>query len=269
MLYLALNQVTPPPEPTEQPIEVTLSDDVGLVSAAPDPSSEPPAPQQGDETATPDSAPVEPAPAPEPQPEPQPEPKPEPKPQPKPQPKPEPAKPAPKPATKPQPQPRPERTTAAKPSTRPAQQPSRNPRVSDDFRQWGSKLGTGPATQPSQGTGQKSQATMTGAARSNIGSAIARQVQPCADRQVLPAAEASQIRAIVQLRLNRDGSLAGPVRVTGHEGVTDANRRYVDRVDDAVQAIFAGCSPLRNLPQELYDVPGGWKVFTLRYRLTG
>lgn len=259
--------MTPPPEPTEQPIEVTLSDEIGMLSSAPDPSSEPPAPQQGDETATPDSAPVEAAPEPEPQPEPAPEPKPEPKPQPKPQPKPEPAKPQPKPATKPQP-PRPERTAAAKPSTRPAQQASRNPRVSDDFRQWGSKLGTGPATQPSQGTGQKSQATATGQDQANFISAVIRQVQPCADRQRIPAPEAQSIKAIVQLRLRPDGSLDGPLRILRHEGVTDANERYVTRVDDAVQAIFRGCTPFRGLPPALYEVKNGWKTLNFRYQLS-
>ena len=34
-------------------------------------------------------------------------------------------------------------------------------------------------------------------------------------------------------------------------------------------AAFTGCSPLRGLPQELYDVPRGWNNFTMRYRLPG
>ena len=108
---------------------------------------------------------------------------------------------------------------------------------------------------------------MTGPALANITSAIVRQVKPCADRQVIPAPEASQILAIVQLRLNPDGSLAG-MRILRHEGVTDANERYVSRVDDAVEAIFAGCTPIRGLPPELYDVPRGWRSITFRYRLT-
>jgi hypothetical protein len=110
-------------------------------------------------------------------------------------------------------------------------------------------------------------ATMSTQAVANIGSAIQRQVQPCADRQVNPGPGADQIRVVVNLRINRDGSLAGPPRIVGHTGVDDSNQRYVTRVDDAVRAIFAGCSPLRGLPAELYDVPNGWKSFTLRYRL--
>jgi hypothetical protein len=109
---------------------------------------------------------------------------------------------------------------------------------------------------------------MSAQAAADIGSAIQRQVQPCANRQVNPGPGADQIRVVVNLRINRDGSLAGPPRIVGHTGVDDSNQRYVTRVDDAVRAIFAACSPLRGLPDELYDVPNGWKSFTLRYRLT-
>jgi hypothetical protein len=109
---------------------------------------------------------------------------------------------------------------------------------------------------------------MSAKAAADIGSAIQRQVQPCAKRQVNPGPGADQIRVTVNLRINKDGSLAGPPRIVGHTGVDDGNQRYVERVDDAVRAIFAACSPLRGLPAELYDVPNGWKSFTLRYRLT-
>ncbi len=54
-----------------------------------------------------------------------------------------------------------------------------------------------------------------------------------------------------------------------HSGVDGENERYVDRVDDLAIATFKGCSPLRGLPAELYDVPGGWSNFTLRYKLPG
>lgn len=113
-------------------------------------------------------------------------------------------------------------------------------------------------------------ATRMGAqSAANIGSAILRQVQPCANRQVKPGPGAERIRVEINLRLTRDGSLASTPRIIGHTGVDDDNRRYVDRVDDLAIATFVGCSPLRGLPDDLYDVQNGWSNFTLRYKLPG
>jgi hypothetical protein len=108
---------------------------------------------------------------------------------------------------------------------------------------------------------------MSGQARADIGSAILRQVQPCANQQVKPGPGAERIRVTINLRLNRDGSLAARPRVTDVSGVDDDNRRYADRVEDLAVATFTGCSPLRGLPAELYDVRGGWSNFSLRYKL--
>ena len=107
---------------------------------------------------------------------------------------------------------------------------------------------------------------MTPAARLGIATIVRHYLQPCADRQLAPAPEAGEILTLVQLDLNRDGSLAG-FRILDHKGVTDANRRYVPRVDQAVEAIFTGCTPIRGLPAELYDVPRGWRSMKFQYRL--
>lgn len=107
---------------------------------------------------------------------------------------------------------------------------------------------------------------MTGAAMATITATVIKQIQPCADRQIVPAPEASEILTMVQLNLNRDGSLAG-VRILSHQGLTGANQRWVPRVDDAIEAIFTGCTPILGLPLELYDVPGGWRSLQFRYRL--
>ena len=113
-------------------------------------------------------------------------------------------------------------------------------------------------------------ATMNAQAAADIGSAIRRQVQPCADRQPNPGPGASRIVVTIRLQLNRDGSLAGrPTVAADHGGVDDENRRYVDVVDRNAIATFTGCAPLRGLPPELYDVPRGWKTFILRYKLPG
>jgi outer membrane biosynthesis protein TonB len=222
------------------PIQVSLSDDIGLVSAAPDPSTETP-----DEATAGQDVPEDSEIAP---PEAEPEKKPD-----QPQPKPTQA------AN--QIKPPPPRTN----QTQRTQNPGggrRGLELSDDTLR-----GNGPAREKTEGEGTKPPATMTGEAQQNILSAIKRQVQPCADRQVSPAAEAAQIVAVVQLKLNPNGSLAS-VRIVDHKGVNESNQRYVARVDDAVEAIFAGCTPIRGLPPELYDVPRGWKSLKFNYTLT-
>ena len=139
----------------------------------------------------------------------------------------------------------------------------RGSRLGDDFLK-------GLSDKPSPAKSTAAPAAKMGAqAAANIGSAIKRQVQPCANRQVSPGPGAERIRVAINLRLNRDGSLASRPRVVGHTGVDDENRRYVERVDDLAIATFVGCSPLRDLPPELYDVPNGWSNFTLRYNLLG
>lgn len=230
-------------EITSQPIEVTLTDQVALVSGAPDPSTEAPAARK-----SPVEAPIEPDSAPQPAVDPAP---------PKPQPAP------PKDAIPdPNARHRPDRPTTQQANARPGTRP-----VTPSGRLDGLDLNA-PSDRPSASTSTKAQAsTMTAAAASNIGSLIVQRTQPCADRQVSPAPEATKIQVVVTLRLNRDGSLMSPPAIVDHKNVDDSNRRYITRVDDAVRAIFAGCSPLRGLPADLYDVPNGWRVFTLRYKL--
>lgn len=283
-----------PVELKQQPIDVSLVADVGLEAQAPQ-AIEPPAPSVAPDAGPPEEAappapePAPPAPVPEPVPAP-------PQPQPRPQPKPAP-RPAPKPAPPPKPAPvaKPKPVTPAAEKAAPAKaQPTRRPAAAaassrakpaatrgtgttataTATRPRGSRLGDdflkGISDQPSRSVSQTPRAAKVGAqALANIGSAILRQVQPCANRQVTPGPGAERIRVTINLRINRNGSLAAPPRVIGHDGVDDDNRRYVDRVDDLAIATFVGCSPLTGLPDELYDVPNGWRSFSLRYKLPG
>lgn len=262
-----------PEKPKQKPIDVTLVDEVGLQAQAPQ-AVEPPA-----EAQAPDQGPAEEAAPPAPKEEAKPDPVP-----PAPQPK---AAPAPKPAPKAPPEPKkpvaPAPEKAKAPPKRDAAPPAkavatargngssatsekaraRGPRLTDDFLK-------GNSDKPSTSKSEAPQAAvMSAQARSDIGSAISRQVQPCANRQVKPGPGAERIIVTIRLRINRDGSLASNPVITGHSGVDDENSRYQDRVDDNAIATFKGCSPLRGLPQELYDVPGGWNIFTLRYKLPG
>ncbi|KTT97559.1 hypothetical protein [Sphingomonas sanguinis] len=253
--------------------------------------------------AEPEPQPAPPPPAPQPKPQSKPQPKPEPKPEPAPKPRPAPKPvPQPKPVERPQPKPQPKPKPApakpapakpvreAKPAparpTRSEAKPAATPKPATDARgsgksetaktskPRGSHLGAdflkGLSADPSPSKSQAAPAARMGAKQTaDIASAIYRQVLPCANRQVTPGPGAERIRVSINLHLNKDGSLAAAPRVVGHSGVDGENERYVDRVDDLAIATFKGCSPLRGLPAELYDVPGGWSNFTLRYKLPG
>ena len=270
----------------------------------PKPDPVPPAPQP--KPAPPKPAP-KPQPAPEPAPKPQPKPKPAPpkpaakpapvaKPVVKPQPKPEkapptksapakaaPAKAAPSKATaKPSAAPAKTSSTTGKTSSASSAKPAKpsstkgsgSTAEAKTSRPRGSRLGDnflkGLSADPSPSKSEAPKAAKLGAqAAANIGSAILRQVQPCANRQVTPGPGAERIRVTINLKLNRDGTLKSRPTISGHAGVDDDNRRYVDRVDDLAIATFVGCSPLRGLPDDLYDVQNGWSNFSLRYKLPG
>jgi len=237
LLSLALVTATNNPV-TPAAMEVSFVDEVGLASASPQPSPEPAAQARAPEIGpVEDAAPAPPSPAPPVQRD---------------------AVPAPSPIPAPRP---PSRVQAppAPPATAGTGRTTRRPGLGDlDPR----AFGRDPASQ----SNNPPAATMSAQARADIGQAIARQVQPCADRQAVPYG-AGQIVTQINLRLNRDGSLAGRPRVIRQLNADGDNARYAQRAADIAIAAFSECSPLRGLPQELYDVPRGWSNFTLNYRL--
>jgi outer membrane biosynthesis protein TonB len=294
-LSLGLANVRQPPIMAD-PMEVSIVQEVALTSAVPRPVVDPPAPTIAPELGPPEEpapAPViEPVPAP-PLPAP-PVAKPEPKPVPKPKPEPvkaAPAKPAPveparaKPAppkaeaAKPRPKAAATKAEVAKAQPKPAPakpQPAKAASGSGKAEQArGSLLGKdflkGLGSDPAPARAQQpTGAVMSPVAMSGIVAAIKRQIQPCADRQVDPGPGANRIEVKINLRLNRDGSLAARPRVVSTAGVDDENSRYEKRVTDLAIAAFTGCAPLRDLPDELYQTAkGGWSNFNMNYKLPG
>ncbi len=289
------------PQSVETPAESVAPDEGAPEDAAP------PAPEEAKPEPKPDPVPRAPQPKPAPpKPAPKPQPTPEPKPQPKPKPAPPKpvAKPAPvpKPVVKPQPEAEkappakaaPAKSAPTKAAVKPSAAPAKTSSSASSAkpakasstkgsgstaeakasRPRGSRLGDnflkGLSADPSPSKSEAPKAAKLGAqAAANIGSAILRQVQPCANRQVTPGPGAERIRVTINLKLNRDGTLKSRPTISGHAGVDDDNRRYVDRVDDLAIATFVGCSPLRGLPDDLYDVQNGWSNFSLRYKLPG
>jgi outer membrane biosynthesis protein TonB len=267
-LTLGFATATLPPI-TNQPIEVSFVDEIGLESAVPQPSAETPAQSVAPEIGAPEEAVPEPMDVPTP---------PEPAPPAKPVEAKKLAPPPPKQADKPaKPKPAPTETaSSAKPS--PARAPpkrtdtkaagkaetTKGSRLGKDFLKG---LGLDPTASKSQ---TPTGAVMSAAAMTGIVAAIQRQIQPCADRQVNPGPGANRISVKLNLKLNRDGSLAAKPVVVGVNGVDDENDRYQKRVADLAIAAFTGCSPLRDLPPDLYDTPrGGWSNFNMNYKLPG
>jgi len=260
----------------QEPVEVSLVKDVGLEAAAPQAETPPAqsiAPDQGEPEDAAPPAPVVTAPEPKPQPKPQPAPKPEPKPAP--------AKPAPKPTPKPQPKPEPKPTTkqspahaAAKPEKTPPAKAQGTGKTAESkaARPRGSRLGPdflkGLTSDATQSTSQTPQAAkIDAAALASIVQAIARQIQPCADRQVDPGPGANAIVTTLNLKLNQDGTLAATPTVVRQTGITDENQRYARRVIDLGVAAFKGCSPLK-LPPQFYSTPnGGWNNINYQWKL--
>lgn len=276
-LSLAVARLPPPVTP---PIEVSFVKDVGPVNSAPQPSPTSPAPSAAPEAGPPEeAAPVPPPPAPAP-PAPAPAPSPPPPravapPQPKPAPKPQLAtKPAPpQPAAKPAPaaaKPAPPAATPAPAKPAPRRTASGAGTAATTH---GSRLSAdilkGIGSDPTPSQSQQAQASvMSAEALAGITAAIKRQIQPCANRQVNPGPGANQIRVTLNLRLNHDGSLARTPTVVRTSGVDGENGRYEDRVKDLAVAAYVGCSPLRGLPDELYQTPkGGWANINMTYNL--
>nr|WP_294847052.1 cell envelope biogenesis protein TolA [uncultured Sphingomonas sp.] len=250
-LSLSLAHVAPVPEPPA--MEVEFADEVALDSAAPAETPSPAPAMQAPEVGPPE--PIEsppPAPTPVPAPAPAPPPRPVQRVQPSPPrsaaPKPAPAKPAP---------------PTAKPQARPGAQP-RAPRLGSDFLK-----GVSDDLAPKGNTGRPAAATVSASAMAGIVSAIRRQVQPCADRQVNPGPGASRIKVRMRLQLFPNGRLKRPPMVLGTSGVDGDNAQYEERVVDLAVAAFTGCAPMRGLPPELYETESGrgWSDFIMIYNL--
>jgi hypothetical protein len=242
LLLAALVVVTRPVQPPPPPaFEVSYVDEVGLTAASPDP-----APTARASVAPEIGPPEEAAPAPVADP----------------LPAPTPPRPVPSPAPTPRATPAPPRQATPAPTRQQAAGPRQRNTGSllgrDLLRGIGNDRNAPTSSPPAQ---------MTGQAMANIGQAIQRQIQPCANRQVYPGPGAERIVTPVILRLNPDGSLAGRPRIGTQRGIDDENRRYAQRVADLAVNAFVSCAPLRGLPPELYDVPRGWSNFTMNYRL--
>jgi outer membrane biosynthesis protein TonB len=283
-LSLGLFAAKVPKPPLADTMDVTLTDKVGLTSAAPKVSTEAPAESQAPEQGPPEES-APPPPAPEPAPAPKPTP---PAPTPKAEPKPTPPKPTPKPEPKPKPAPEKPTPKPEKPSPKPAPPtPPKKPAktkagltsdlLSDlpkdkagkgkaDAKPKGSRIGSdflkGLTPDKSAGKSDTPRASAVSAqSMAGLIGLIAAQVKPCYNPPA-GGADAGQIITTLSIRMNRDGSVAS-VTPGSQSGVNGSNGAYARQMADAAVRAVRRCAPLK-LPPELYD--GGWNDFDFRFR---
>jgi hypothetical protein len=220
-----------PPPPLPERMTVTISDEVGLTSAAPAPQVEA-APDKGPEIGE-----APPPPAPEPV---------------------QVAKPAPVP---PRPVPAPARV-AAKPAAQPVKPatqvkpPQTNVKAGNaSFDDAFSKGIPGAKT---QGKAQTPLAPITGAVRNSLAGEVARQLKR--RWQGPNGLEIEKLATTVEWSLNPDGSLAGQPRVVSQTGITDANRPQAKRHQEQALKAVRLAAPFTTLPPQYYSA---WK--TLRF----
>lgn len=234
------------------PLDVILVDEVGLRSALPNPSTEPPAPSEAPELAPPEEpAPVEPTPAPV---------------EPTPRPKASDATQVPKPADKPKPaekpQPTPKKEEAQDKSDR--RRPDRDARGKAE-KPGGSRLGAnflkGISDDP-KGKASTPRAAVSGAAMQGLAAALARQFKPCYELGSLQGTPAMSIVTTLRLRYKPDGTVALAPELVEQTGIEASNQSYARQMSDIAKRAVLRCSPVR-LPEELYK--GGWEDFQLRF----
>lgn len=258
LLRPSAGDVVMPPER----IEVTLTDDVGLISTSPDPSTDAAAdiaPTLG-EGAIPEPviADVLPFPVPPvaPSPEPRQEARSEPRPEPDARERRRPDRPTPAPRETPRPQPRAEPRAAPKAAPKASRPAAPAPRPAE--KAGGSRVGSDflEGVEGAQSTQQSSSpraATIGPRVMSSLSGAISRQLKPHWAAPQGP--EVEEIVTILAWNLNADGSLAGSPRVVRQDGVNDVNRAQAPRhAEQAIRAVQLA-APF-DLPSEYYD---GWK----------
>jgi hypothetical protein len=229
------------PPPATDTFDVSYVDDIALTSASPMPSAAPPAPSEARELGAPEEA----APLPSPF-----------------MPTPVPAPPPSRQASQPQRQSAP---PLADPRTR---------RRPDEARQGQSDRSRGTrladlnldnlGRDPSRSRSPAAPASSYGPQeRASVRQAIARALARC-QRQPLPTPEAATIRVEYRITLNRDGSLAEAnfLRVINSN---PALQQYERRMRDLALNVITSCTPIRGLPAEYYEVPGGWRQFPYQF----
>lgn len=201
------------PLPPPERMTVTISDEVGLTSAAPAPLVEA-APETGPEIGE-----APPPPAPEPV-----------------------AKAAAKPAARP-----------VKPAVpaKAAQQVPPKPAARPGAASFDDMFGKGIPGAKTQGKAQTPPAAITGAVRNSLAGEVARQLKR--RWQGPNGLEIEKLATTVEWSLNPDGTLAGSPRVVSQTGITAANRPQARRHQEQALKAVQLAAPFTTLPPQYYS----------------
>ena len=127
---------------------------------------------------------------------------------------------------------------------------------SDDFLK-----GITPEKAPGKAQAPHAQA-ISALAMNGLAAAIKRQIQPCYELGSLAGTPAMSIVTTLNLRFNKDGSIAGTPTLVGQTGLDDTNGSYAKQIAEVGRRAVLRCAPLK-LPSELY--PGGWDNLNFRF----
>jgi hypothetical protein len=219
-LSIGLIAAPKPVPPLTPPVDIQIVDKVGMTDTAPNPSTIEPAASVAPEVGPPVEVPL---------------PEPVARSLPKTTPAPTPPKPAPKVAT-----------PAPKPAAAPAPAKPRGSRLGSDFLK-------GLTDRQTASTAQTPRAAAGPAVEASLAREVLRQLKP--HWKAPTGADAEQLRTLLSIRLNGDGTVAA-VRVIDTTGVTDSNRGQVRLHQEAAVKAVRLAAPFV-LPTELYDA---WKV---------
>lgn len=267
ILSLGILSTSKPLPPMHEPMDVMLTDEIGMRSAMPEPAVEPPATSEAPEVGKPEESA---APAPEPAPAPvkaEAAPAPPPKPSEKPAPPKETAPADPRDRRRPDQDARKSRLNSdivkglKDPAAKPTADKAKGSRLGPDFLK-----GISPEKSTSKSTTPRA-AVVDARAMAGLAAAIAAQIRPC---YVVPAGgtDAAAIVTVLRLRFKPDGSIATPPAIVEQTGVGASNQGYAQQMGEAARRAVLRCSPLR-LPADLYE--GGWEdiEFVFNPRMMG
>ncbi len=215
-------------------------------AAAPEPVAEP---EPEPEPAEPEPEPEPEPPAPEPEPEPAPEPEPEPEPAPvEPEPEPEPEPPAPEP----EPEPKQDELDLAALSQLIDLEREREEQTSQD-----PATPTVEAERPRAAVGAGDRLTASDQAKMRAA------IRPCWNTgAVIGAPEPEKLLVILEVDLNRDGSLRAPPRVANALQINLSGNRFWKVAEQTAVRAVVSCAPYDFLPQDRYDT---WNEMTLNF----
>ncbi|HSX57357.1 MAG TPA: hypothetical protein VLG14_18795, partial [Sphingomonas sp.] len=162
------------------------------------------------------------------------------------------------PKAEPRPAPKKPEPPKAEPKKASAAAPKAPPRpTTREVRPTGRLTGivNGLTDQPSKGKAQVPQASQIGpAVKSSLAAEVIRQLRP--HWRSPTGADVELLRTTVEIRLNRDGTLASPPRVINQTGVNASNRAQADLHKERALNAARLAAPF-NLPAEYYDA---WKI---------